>query len=250
MEPAQKPIRRRSRKRVTDKDQAEVLPTSVQKSYFMLSDAERAVLNTALEKYRPGRPEPILVGDKKVLKPALRLMTLYRLKIEEVLDGRAITCYTRWVDAVEVMGDETQEVYLTFSPRFQDIWLECKKRLLDDLAQRPAAIRLRSQYAIRLYAWAKNHASAGSRRIKLEQLRTVLGLDSVKDADGNVVREARLAAWANFRHRALDTAISEINKKTDLNITLKSLEQAEHGRVTALTLAIEAQTAPKGKPTG
>jgi hypothetical protein len=31
------------------------LPTSVQKSYFMLSDAERKVLNTALEKYRPGQ---------------------------------------------------------------------------------------------------------------------------------------------------------------------------------------------------
>jgi hypothetical protein len=28
------------------------------------------------------------VGGKKVLKPALRLMTWYRLKIEEVLDGR------------------------------------------------------------------------------------------------------------------------------------------------------------------
>jgi hypothetical protein len=32
----------------------------------------------------------------------------------------------------------------------------------------------------------------------------------------------------------LDTAIKEINKKTDLNITLKSLEQAEHGRVATL----------------
>jgi hypothetical protein len=83
------------------------LPTGIQKSYFMLSDPERALLDTALEKYRPGRPEPILVGDKKVLNPALRLMTCYRLKIEVVLDGRAVTSYTRWVDAVQVMGDET-----------------------------------------------------------------------------------------------------------------------------------------------
>lgn len=36
-------------------DLREVLPTSVQKSYYMLSDAERAILNAALEKYRPGR---------------------------------------------------------------------------------------------------------------------------------------------------------------------------------------------------
>ena len=52
---------------------AEFLPTSVQKTYFMLSDAERDVLNSALEKYRPGQSEPILVGGNKVFKPALRL---------------------------------------------------------------------------------------------------------------------------------------------------------------------------------
>jgi hypothetical protein len=44
----------------------------------------------------------------------------------------------------------------TFSPRFEYIWLESKKRLLDYFAQKPAAIGLRSQSAIRLYAWAKN----------------------------------------------------------------------------------------------
>jgi len=50
----------------------------------MLSKAGRDVLNTALEKYRPGQSEPILVADAKVLKPALRLMTWYRLVIERV----------------------------------------------------------------------------------------------------------------------------------------------------------------------
>jgi hypothetical protein len=90
------------------------LPTGVQKSYFMLSDAERTVLNKALEKYQPGRSEPIFVGGHKVLKPALRLMTLYRLAIDEIQDGQAVTRYTRWIDAVEVRGAQEQEVYLTF----------------------------------------------------------------------------------------------------------------------------------------
>jgi len=35
------------------------------------------------------------------------------------------------VDAVQVRGAENQEVYLTFSPRFERIWLESKKRLLE-----------------------------------------------------------------------------------------------------------------------
>ena len=194
-------IQRRPRETVKD-DLREVLPTSVQKSYFMLSDAERTILNTALEKYRPGQSEPILVGDKKMLKPALRLMVWYRLKIEEVLDGRAVTSYTRWVDAVQVRGAENEQVCVTFSPRFEHIWLESKKLLLDSLAQKPAAIGLRSKYAIRLYTWAKNHGSTGRKRVTLDELRAVLGLDSLKDADGSVIREAPLAAWADFRNRA------------------------------------------------
>jgi hypothetical protein len=38
----------------------------------------------------------------------------------------------------------------------------------------------------------------------------------------------------------LDVAIAEINAKTDLNITLESVEQARHRRVTALIFAIKA----------
>ena len=181
-------MHRGSRKVVTDKDLDGFLPTSVQKSYFMLSNAERAVLDTALEKYRAGQSEPILVGDKKMLKPALRLMTWYRLKIEEVIDGRAVTSYTRWVDAVQVGAAENEQVCVSFSPRFEHIWLESKKLLLDSFAQKPAAIGLRSKYAIRLYTWAKNHGSTGRKRVTLDELRAVLGLDSVKDADGSVIR--------------------------------------------------------------
>ena len=46
---------------VVRKKLPEALPTSVQKSYFMLGDKERDVLNQALEEYRPGRSEPILI---------------------------------------------------------------------------------------------------------------------------------------------------------------------------------------------
>jgi hypothetical protein len=176
----------------TRKDPAQFLPTSVQKSYFMLSDAERDVLNRALEKYRPSQSEPILVGGENVLKHALRLMSVYRLVVEEVKDAEVTTSYTRWVEAIQVREAEKQEVYLTFSPRFERIWLESKKRLPDYVAQKPANIGLRSQYALRLYSWAKKHVTAGKKKISLEELRKVLGLEPVKNADGNIVQEAPL----------------------------------------------------------
>jgi hypothetical protein len=123
----------------------EYLPTSVQKSYFLLSDGARWVLNRALEKYRPGQSKPILVCSLSLLKPALRLMTFYRLVIEEVTGGEVTTSYTRWIESVQVRESENQEVYLTFSARFERIWLESKKRLPDYMKQKPANIGLRSQ---------------------------------------------------------------------------------------------------------
>ena len=53
------------------------------------------MLNSALEKYRPGQSEPVFVGGKNLLKPALRLMTSYRLVIEEIKNGEVISSYTR-----------------------------------------------------------------------------------------------------------------------------------------------------------
>jgi hypothetical protein len=62
-------------------------------------------------------------------------MTWYRLVIEEINGAEVITSYTRWVDAVQVRGAEDQEAYLTFSPHFEHIWLESKKRLLEYVAR-------------------------------------------------------------------------------------------------------------------
>jgi hypothetical protein len=45
----------------------------------MLTATERDVLNHALEKYRSGQSAPILIEGENVLKPALGLMSDYRL---------------------------------------------------------------------------------------------------------------------------------------------------------------------------
>src|ERR1700693_311649 len=216
----------------------ESLPTSVQKSYFMLSDAERNVLNIGLQKYRPGQSEPIPVGGANLLNPALQLMNVYLLRIDEIKGDSVVTSYTRWLQAVVVTGQD-QEVYVTFSPLFERIWLESKKRLPEYFAKEPGNIGLRSQYSIRLYAWAKKYASVGTKRISLEDLRKVLGLASVRDTEGNIIQEAPLSLWANFRQRALDPAILAINNKTVVKIEVESIERQKHRRVTAVIFAIK-----------
>jgi hypothetical protein len=74
MATAKASIQPRQPRSVIRKGLGEFLPTSVQKSYFVLGERERNVLNIGLQKYRPGQSEPILSG-----KPALRLMADYRV---------------------------------------------------------------------------------------------------------------------------------------------------------------------------
>ena len=70
----------------------------------MLSDAERNVLNIGLQKYRPGQSEPILIGGENLLKPALKLMSFYRLRIDEIKGDKVVTSYTRWLESVQGRG--------------------------------------------------------------------------------------------------------------------------------------------------
>jgi hypothetical protein len=58
------------------------------------------------------------------------------------------------------------------------------------MEQKPANTGLRSQYSLRLYSWANKYVEDGAKTILLEELRRVLGLESIKHPDGNVIREA------------------------------------------------------------
>ena len=83
-------------------------------------------------------------------------LSFYRLRIDEIKEDALVTSYTRWLEAVIVKGTENQEVYVTFSPEFEHIWLESKKRLPEYVSQKPANLELRSQHSIRFYDWAKS----------------------------------------------------------------------------------------------
>jgi hypothetical protein len=58
-------------------------------------------------------------------------------------------------------------------------------------ASNPAKMKLRGRYALRLYNWAHKHVQTGTKRISLEQLRKVLGLEDLKEADGITIKEGR-----------------------------------------------------------
>ena len=102
--------RRRPRKGLRD-----FLPTSVQKSYFMLSDAEREVLNSALEKYQPGQSEPILVRGKNLLGvfayPRKKVQSRISSRLEnDPLPLLSVFIDNTHVDEVQIDGRGTEAV--------------------------------------------------------------------------------------------------------------------------------------------
>jgi hypothetical protein len=57
-------------------------------------------------------------------------------------------------------------------------------------------------------------------------------MKSVQEAEGKIIQEAPLPVWANFRQSALDIAVAEITKKTDIRIAIELLSRSKYRRVT------------------
>ena len=101
-----------------------------------------------------------------------------------------------------------------------------------------ASVKLASQYSIRLYEWAWNWRHVGLKRVSIPHIRKVLGVDEVRDAQGNIISEKCLVHWPNLKQRAIDRALHEINEKTDLHLKLVAVGQAKYRRVLSLAFEI------------
>jgi hypothetical protein len=59
-------------------------------------------------------------------------VTAYRLMIRNAV----VISYTRWLECVQVKEDTEPEVYIAFSPRFEQIWVESRKRMIEYMEQK------------------------------------------------------------------------------------------------------------------
>ena len=72
------------------------------------------------------------------------------------------------------------------------------------------------------------------------------GLESVKDGEGNVIKEAPLPVWGEFPATGARCRDSGSQQEADLKIKLASIERSKHRRVVALNFTIKPQLIPKG----
>ena len=105
--------------------------------------------------------------------------------IEDTYGSEVHTGYTRCLQSVDV---KEGAVYVALNPRLERIWFQAKKRGAE--ADCP---RFAQQICLPTFTVGRRNTLMKDQRLfSLEELRRVFGLESVKDADGNVVQEAPL----------------------------------------------------------
>jgi plasmid replication initiation protein len=164
---------------------------------------------------------------------AMKLLTYHRLVLHNS-DRQNSVLYARWLSSITMVE---KRMTLHIDPGLVPHLERLKDHQKQDSER--ASVKLASQYSIRLYEWAWKWRNIGLKRISIPQIRKVLGVDEVRDPQGNVLSEKCLVHWPNLKQRAIDRALHEINEKTDLSIRLVAVGQAKYRRVLSLAFEIK-----------
>ena len=218
-------------------------------SYAKLPRTERELIRRLLEKSDTQEGGitrfPIPFGREQVkerrqfLLPIYRLIRYHRLNFDSVVDGAIRSTYLPWIESITtIKTGKREELELRLNANYQKIWRTLKESL------GKTGVRLKSQYSSRLYQWAKQNVEVGFRRVSLATLRKILGLEDIRDESGKLVQEAPLEAWANVKQRALDHALQEINKHSDIELEVEFTGRGSYRKVNSLGFRITAKKIP------
>jgi Initiator Replication protein len=221
-------------------------------SFARLPQAERELVRQLLDEFGSQRVAvirfPVSFGPKSIserarfLSPIYKLIRYHRLIFDGVADGVFRSTYLPWIDSItHVRAGEKEEIELRLNSNYDNVWRALKERLDEP------AVRLKSQYSTRLYPWAKQYLVVGQKRVSIGTLRKILGLEDVKDNSGRVVLDAPLELWANVKQRALDPALQEINKQSDIQLKIEFIGRGAFRKVLTLGFRIIARKSARGK---
>ena len=184
----------------------------------------------------------LVVDDNATNRKTLYHQILQWKMQPDCADGVFRSTYLPWIDSItHVRAAEKEEIELSLNSNYENVW-----RLRKERPEEPA-VRLKSQYSSRLYRWAKQYIVVGQKRVSVGTLRKILGLEDVKDNSGRVVQDAPLELWANLKQRALDRALKEINKQSDIQLELEFVGRGAFRKVLSLGFRITERKNAGGK---
>jgi hypothetical protein len=223
-------------------------------SFARLPQTEREIVRQLLDEFGSQRVAtirfPVPFGPKSInerrrfLSPIYKLIRYHRLIFDSVSDGVFRSTYVPLIASIaHVRAGEKEEIELRLNSDYENVWRVLKERLDEP------AVRLKSHYSTRLYLWAKQYLVVGHKRVSLSTLRKILGLEDVKDDSGRVVQDAPLEFWSNVKQRALDHALNEINKQSDIQLEVEFVGRGAFRKVLSLGFRIAARKNARDKGT-
>jgi len=201
-------------------------------AFYKLTPNEREIVMSIVDRLKPS-VTAYDFDDFDLQTPAMKLLTYHRLVLHNS-DRQNSVLYARWLSSITILE---KRMTLHIDPGLVPHLERLKDHQKEDSER--AGVKLASQYSIRLYEWAWKWRHIGLKRISIPQIRKVLGVDEVRDPQGNVLSEKCLVHWPNLKQRAIDRALHEINEKTDLSIRLVAVGQAKYRRVLSLAFEIK-----------
>lgn len=200
-------------------------------------DFKRYIINIAEFAQLANLDKDHLYRELRELAKSLKQKPLI---IPNHFDGQTQThldLVTSWFDTAYVGRNGAGYFAVTISQVLKPYLLQVKREFFRFRLYH--VMQLRSSYAIRLYQWAKRWEFRKSIEISVQELRTVLGANNGQDRDGT---KLNLAAYADFKRRAIKPAIAEINAKTDLTISFRELKAKGSKAVERLAFSIRADS--------
>jgi plasmid replication initiation protein len=151
--------------------------------------------------------------------------------------GTYLDLVTSWFDTAYVGRNGAGYFAVTISQVLKPYLLQVKREFFRFRLFH--VMQLRSSYAIRLYQWAKRWEFRKNMEISVQELRNVLGANNGPDGHGT---KLNLSAYADFKRRAINPAVAEINEKTDLTVSFRELKAKGSKAVERLAFSIRADS--------
>jgi plasmid replication initiation protein len=128
--------------------------------------------------------------------------------------GLEVVTKTRWISQANYING-AGEISFIFAPLLVDYVTRLDKNEFTQYKLSQVG-NMTSWYAVRIYELLVQYLTAGSRTIRLDELKKILCI------------EAEYSSLKNFKARVVDVAIEQINEHTDLSV---GYEQIKKGRV-------------------
>jgi plasmid replication initiation protein len=151
--------------------------------------------------------------------------------------GKTVKLITSWFSDALISPNGEGYFAVEISRNLKPYLLQVKREFYQFKLQQ--VMRMRSAYAIRLYQWLKRWQFRRKMQVTVADLRGIVGA-AQPSKHGRVVNS--LVPYADFKRRAVQPAVQEINEKSDILVRFSEIKAKGSKAVESLAFTIVSKS--------